>query len=166
MEGFSKNYHIYAFSQHLLRPKGHRQMHRRPQPLSPNKSQQLDSYPRTKTFLGELWSPYKKLQQHSRILKKRLRITTQKEKRKQLHFPCIFPSPELALLTAKKEFPATVSHTKKKEWSEPPDFLAFGGTAWRSCFNFPLTKTGKAEILEILNAYLYRGTMKNSRCSW
>ena len=49
---------------------------RRPQPPSPHKEQQLDSYPGTKIALGELSSPLKKFQKHCGA--KHLGMVTQK----------------------------------------------------------------------------------------
>ena len=46
----------------------------------------LDSYPHTKTVLVKLWSPLKKIQQHSRTTKTKLR-NAQEEKEDSLVLP-------------------------------------------------------------------------------
>ena len=58
---------------------------RRPQPPASQKNQQLDSCPRTKTALGELWGQISNWQQHSKT--KDLRKRAQKEKEESFMLP-------------------------------------------------------------------------------
>lgn len=70
-----------------------------------------------KKALEGLRSPFKKIQQHSRT--KHLRIITPTEQEKQLHFARSIPSPRLAVLGSRREFPATrVPLTRKGEKDE------------------------------------------------
>ena len=66
-------YSIYVVNWYILGILLHipRWQCRRPQPLSLHKDQQLYSYPRWKTVPGVLWSPLKKLQQHSETNKQK-----------------------------------------------------------------------------------------------
>lgn len=66
--------------------------HERTQPLSLHKDQWLDSFLLIKTTLGELWSLFKKLQQHSET-KKKQRLTVEKEKENNFIFPALSHPP-------------------------------------------------------------------------
>lgn len=83
---------------------------RRSQLLSPHKYQHWDSYPGTKTALGELWSPLKKLQQHGG--KKQLENKLHKN---SFIFACIIPSPKPAPLSNEREL-ASWRVTLTRKW--------------------------------------------------
>ena len=77
-----------------------------PQPLLPHKDQQSDIYPQTKTALGELWSPLKKLQQHSGT---KIPENNCRREGRQLHFACSIPSPSWHCSAPGGNFPARKS---------------------------------------------------------
>ena len=92
---------------------------------TPDKNEQLDSYPQTRAALREVRSPPKKLQQHNGT--KNLRITTRKGKEKLFPFACIIPSSRLVLMNTRGNSPTRKSSPppekgEQSEWRALPAF--------------------------------------------